>query len=147
MASAPDLDKHVFGTICSRMQERDIRIPTLAAARVTWFLPQLQDSAIWHRILEQPLITPPEQLRRILNLRDVPVSWSQRPTGFISFYVRTFNFKPYELLKVIDKISTNGYENCQILHTWTELLHSIDPTALLHVRYVGKTSYSPWHRF
>lgn len=146
-SSAFDLEKYVRGTIISRMQEKGISFSMGTPARLKWCLPQHKHSDLWHQSLEHTLFASPEQLNQILDLHNVPMTWSSRPTGFITFYIRTFSFQPYELLEVIKQVSTMGYEECQIFRTWTGLLHSADSTAVTYIRYVGKTGYSPWHRF
>ncbi|CAH0054694.1 unnamed protein product [Clonostachys solani] len=127
-----DLKEHVFATIRPTMQESEICEAHCVARRLNWCLPLPADRAIWIQILEQPLATSPEQLGEIVNLERVPLTRSQRPTGHISFYIRTFSFKAFELRKVIDNISINGHDKCHILQAWARLLQTIDPTASLH---------------
>lgn len=60
------------------------------------------------RDLDQPLTVSPEQFGRVLRLQYNPISWSQISTGFMSFYVRTPNFTPHQLLDVISKFLSSG---------------------------------------
>jgi hypothetical protein len=140
-------EKGILTTIKIRMEGNGIHSHDASLTSLQWCKPQHHDGDIWHDILDKPLFTPPSKLSKVLDIRNVPCTWSSRPTGFTSFYIRTLVFRTCQLLEVLDKTMAMGYSDHRQVEDWVRQLKLVHPSTEVYVRYVGKTEYSPWHRF
>lgn len=146
-STLPSLQTEVFRSITTRMQNRGISTSDLDQRYLNWCLPQFEDRDLWNRILEDPLLVSSAELDQVLDLRGVTQIFISPPTGYTSFYLRTFAFHAHELLHVLSELLNDGYGWHPKVYSWIEIASSLpDSFEIVYIRYAGMTSYEPWRR-